>query len=220
MQVLALSDRVLERIYSPDIRQRYPDVELLVGCGDLPYYFLEFMISIFNVPLIYVLGNHDFVPQHASDGQIRTGVQGGLNLHGKATLVEGLLCAGIQGSMRYKNQPSLMYTEQEMRWEVMRIVPRLLLAQWRHQRRLDLLVCHSPPFGIHDEQDIAHTGFRVFLPLLRYFKPRYMLHGHVHKSGRSVPFRTEYHNTTVINIFPYRLLEIEASAFKSVEEFE
>ena len=69
MKVLAVSDRVLDRIYTPNVREKYPGVELVIGCGDLPFYYLEFLISSLDVPLIYILGNHDGGPQYTSDNR-------------------------------------------------------------------------------------------------------------------------------------------------------
>ncbi len=207
LRALAVSDSVLNHIYHNDVRQRFPDVSLLIGCGDLPYYYLDFLISTFDVPLVYVRGNHDAGPQHLSDGRVITQVQGGIDLHGRVVMVQGLLMAGLQGSMRYRPDDPLMYTESEMWWEVARMLPRLLLARARYRRRLDVLVTHSPPYRIHDDTDLAHTGFKVFLTLMRAFQPRFLLHGHVHKAGVNVPYRTRYRETTVINVFPYKQLE-------------
>jgi len=206
VKILAVSDEVARQIYCSDVRSRYPDVELVIGCGDLPFYYLEFLISALDIPLIYVLGNHDADPQHTSDGRILTSVQGGIDLHHRVKLLQGRLFAGIQGSMRYRPHAPLMYTEREMRNQLLTLIPRLLVAQWRYNRRLDVFVTHSPPFGVHDDQDLPHTGFRSFHPFLRYFKPRYLLHGHVHKYGPNTPRQTQVGETTVINVFPYRQL--------------
>ena len=35
MKILALSDQVVEQLYSPSIKERFGDVSLVVGCGDL-----------------------------------------------------------------------------------------------------------------------------------------------------------------------------------------
>ena len=58
MRVLAVSDLVVDHLYVSDVHKKYPEVGLLIGCGDLPFYYLEFLISAFNVPLVYVRGNH------------------------------------------------------------------------------------------------------------------------------------------------------------------
>ncbi|MFW5940972.1 MAG: metallophosphoesterase family protein [Chloroflexota bacterium] len=203
MNILAVSDRVPDNLYNSYVHRSYPDVDLLVGCGDLPFYFLEFLVSALNVPLVYVRGNHDSVPQYTIDRRVLTGVQGGVNVHGRVVCIDDLLIAGLEGSMRYRPEVPLMYSEAEMRWEALRLVPQLLWNRIRYGRALDILVTHSPPFGIHDRSDRAHTGFRVFRTLIRYFRPRYLLHGHIHVYRRNVPRVTHFHHTHVINVYPY-----------------
>ncbi len=41
MKIIALSDMVDERVYSEHLVKNYVDIDLVVGCGDLPYYYLE-----------------------------------------------------------------------------------------------------------------------------------------------------------------------------------
>lgn len=209
MKILAVSDRVMDRLYSGQARQFYPDVDLLVGCGDLPFYYLDFLTSAFNVPLYYVRGNHDGGPQYSADGRVWSEARGGADIHGKVVMHRGLILAGFQGSMRYKAHADYMYSESEMRMTVAQIVPRLLWNRRRFGRALDILVTHSPPYGIQDRSDLAHTGFKVFLSFLRMFKPRYHLHGHIHVYRQDETVVTRYEKTEVINVYPYRLLEID-----------
>lgn len=207
MKILALSDEVLEQVYSPTVRDKFGDVDFVLGCGDLPFYYLEFLISALDVPLLYVLGNHDRGPQYTADGRVLTSVQGGHNIHGRVVEERGLLLAGLEGSMRYRPEAPLMYSEGEMRREVLRLLPRLWLNRMRYGRALDILVTHSPPLGIHDQEDIAHKGFEVFLPLLKFARPRYLLHGHIHVY-RATPQETQYEATKVVNVYPLRMLEL------------
>jgi predicted phosphodiesterase len=58
-KVLAVSDQVVERIYSLAANGHFQDVSLILGCGDLPYTYLEYLVSMLNAPLYYVPGNHD-----------------------------------------------------------------------------------------------------------------------------------------------------------------
>ena len=209
MKILAVSDRVLDRLYTSNVRERVPDVDLIVGCGDLPYYYLDFLISALDVPLVYVHGNHDGGPQYTADRGVLTGVPGGKEIHGRSVNINGLLFAGLGGSMRYRPRAPHMYTETEMRGQLARLVPKLLWNRQRHGRYLDVLVAHSPPFGIHDKKDLPHTGFKVFLTLMQMFKPRYLLHGHIHIYSQDYPRVTQHEHTTVINVFPFRVMDIE-----------
>jgi len=75
-----------------------------------------------------------------------------------------------------------------------------------HGRYLDILITHSPPFGIHDGEDLPHRGFKALLGFMTVFRPRYLLHGHKHIYGPE-PSRTRYLDTEVINVYPFRVIE-------------
>jgi Icc-related predicted phosphoesterase len=83
-----------------------------------------------------------------------------------------------------------------------------MVNRLRFGRYLDVLITHAPPFGIHDDADLPHQGFSVFLKLMQRFRPRYLLHGHKHIYGLDT-WRTRFGETEVINVYPYRLLELE-----------
>jgi len=51
MKILALSDVELPAVYSFRIRERFPDADLAISCGDLPYYYLEYVLSSLDSPL-------------------------------------------------------------------------------------------------------------------------------------------------------------------------
>jgi Icc-related predicted phosphoesterase len=209
LKILAVSDRVLDRLYTSNVRERVPEIDVIVGCGDLPYYYLDFLISALDVPLVYVHGNHDGGPQYTVDRGVMTGVPGGKEIHGRSVKIKDVLFAGLGGSMRYRPRAPHMYTETEMRGQVARLVPRLIWNRQRHGRYLDVLVAHSPPFGIHDRTDLPHTGFKVFLTLMQMFKPRYLLHGHIHIYSQDYARVTQHEQTTVVNVFPYKVMDLE-----------
>ena len=71
MKLLAVSDLVVEGIYSSRIRERFGDVDMVLSCGDLPYSYLEYIVSMLNVPCFFVHGNHDH-PEYMSDGRVLT----------------------------------------------------------------------------------------------------------------------------------------------------
>jgi Icc-related predicted phosphoesterase len=209
MKILAVSDRVLDQLYCADVRQKFPDVELILGCGDLPFYYLDFLISALDKRLVYVRGNHDAGPQYTATGKVLTEVPGGTDVHGRIVQRDGLLIAGLEGSMRYRPNAPHMYTEAEMRRQVAGMLPVLLRNKMRYGRYLDILITHSPPFGIHDKPDIPHTGFKIFLNFMQWFRPKYLLHGHIHIYRRDTIRETRYGETAVINVYPYYLLQYQ-----------
>lgn len=185
-----------------NLRRRYKDIELIVSCGDLPAVYLEFITSILNVPLFYVRGNHD-------ERYTQT-PPGGDNLHGRLIHYHGLTFYGLEGSMRYNKSP-IQYTDGEMTRKVIRAYPRLAYNKWRHGG-LDVLVTHSPPRGIHDAEDLPHQGFKALLRFMDWYKPRYMLHGHVHTWDRRKQTETQYGNTCIMNINPVTVIDVEPRA--------
>ena len=213
MKILALSDEVVEAIYSPRLKDSYADVDLVLGCGDLPFYYLEFIVTMLNAPVYYVPGNHDRLRQYHSDGRVVTRAEGCELLDGAAARMRPafapgpLLLAGLGGCLRYNRDASHQYTQSEMWARALGLAPALVFNRLQFGRYLDLLVTHAPPRGIHDGADQAHTGFDAFLWLMRVFKPRYLLHGHSHVYRQSTVTATRYQQTDVLNVYPARLVE-------------
>jgi Icc-related predicted phosphoesterase len=212
VKVLAVTDRVVEFIYSPCLVEKFSDVDLVLSCGDLPYYYLEYIVTILNVPLLYVHGNHDPPVEYSWDGRRSAGPAGCINVHGRLTQEKGLSVVGLEGSIRYKPQGHYQYTDLQMWRQTLGIAPTLLFNRLIAGQPLDILLAHSPPYGIHNGRDRTHMGFKSFLGLMRWFKPRYLLHGHRHVYNPLEVTETQYDQTMVINVYPYKVLEIDVES--------
>ena len=117
--------------------------------------------------------------------------------------VGGLRILGLGGSMRY-NCGVNQYTEKQMRQRVQKLRFKL----WR-SGGIDILMTHSPARNLGDDTDLAHTGFKTFLDVMEKYRPRYMVHGHVHQNYQYNFKRVRHHgDTTVINAFGYYLLDV------------
>jgi len=213
MRILTLSDKVEPLLYGPGLKRVIGDVDLVLGCGDLPQYYLDYVVSTLNVPCYFVHGNHaqgaEFLRRGEEQDQRRQRcLPQGCNVNGRVVNEQGLLIAGLEGCMRYNKNPRFQYTEREMRSKVLKMAPRLLWNRLRHGRYLDILITHAPPFGIHDGPDLCHRGFRAFLTFMRWFRPRYLIHGHKHVYRPDEVTQTSYHQTEVINIYGNRILEV------------
>jgi len=205
VKILAVSDRVVETIYSSRIRERFDDVDMVLSCGDLPYSYLEYIVSMLNVPCFFVHGNHDH-PEYLADGRTLTKPGGWFNLDERTIKIENVLLGGLEGSMRYKPGAPFQYTESEMAYKAWRLGLTMLMNRVLHGRYLDILITHAPPFGIHDGEDWPHRGFKALLRLMARFRPRYLLHGHKHIYGPECR-QTRYMDTEIINVYPYRVIE-------------
>jgi len=207
VNVLSISDTVIPWLYSPEIREKTRGVDFVIACGDLPYYYQEFILKNLDVPLYFVRGNHDKLIEYGADGE-RTGPRGGIDLHRRILHHDDLLLAGIEGCIRY-NRENFQYTQAEMWGHVFSLAPGLLLNRMHYGRALDIFVTHAAPWGIHDKSDWAHQGVKAFNWLLRVFKPKYHFHGHNHVYDTETTVQTQVGDTLVMNTYGYRQTELK-----------
>lgn len=194
MRILAVSDEIDERLLEPTAPAQASGVELILSCGDLPGDYLGSLADRFRVPLLFVRGNHD-----------RGRSLPGEDIDGRVVTTAGLQLLGFEGCMWY-NGRGVQYTEREMWWRVL----RARASGWR-SRRVDVVVAHASPFGVHDGRDRAHIGYRAFWTVLRRFRPRYFVHGHNHLSYETKRARiTMVDGTQIVNA--YRSIVIATDA--------
>lgn len=206
MKILAVSDEAVERLYSLCNNGYFDDIEVIIGCGDLPYPYLENMVSFLNVPLLYVPGNHD--PEYR-EHDAKTYAEGGSNLDLKLMRVKTFLIGGLGGSIRYRPNGTNQHSQTDAYLRAFKLLPRLLLNRIQYGRYLDILITHSPPFGVHDDDTQAHTGLKAINWLIQFTKPRYHMHGHTHFYRNNLEAsETNYRGTKIINVHPYKVLDV------------
>jgi len=201
-----VADEVDDALYEDGLQQLKPD--LILSAGDLPFDYLENLVTRAGVPLLYVPGNHDAdVKFHRSTyGPVVVeepipGPEGCDNVDGKILEVDGLRIAGLGGSIRYREGPN-QYTQAAMRRRALALELRARL-----RKPPDVLLTHSPPRGLGDGDDLPHQGFEAFNRLLTVLHPRLMVHGHLHPYGRQRQDR-QVGGTLIVNAVPHRLLEL------------
>lgn len=205
MKILAVSDQVVERVYTLANNGHFKGIDLILGCGDLPYTYLEYLLTVLNRPLFYVPGNHDpdFNPRDE-----RSKADGGSNLDLETTVYNQTLIGGFGGSVRYRPDGTNQYTQSEAFRRAYQMIPQLLINRIKYRRALDILISHSPPMGIHDDNDQAHHGLKALNWLLRVAKPRYLFHGHTHFYRNNIAeFDTIIEETRIINVYPYKVID-------------
>jgi Icc-related predicted phosphoesterase len=208
MKVLAISDEVEDWIYSPSLVRRCAEVEAVISCGDLPIHYLEYIASTLNVACYYVRGNHD-IYEFGNQGEIKTEPQGWINLDMRRIKLSEITLAGLEGCIRYKPTVPIQYTQQEQWIRSIWLSRRLLFSRMRKGYGVDIMVTHSPAFGIHDGPDRAHIGFESFNWIIEKFRPRFLIHGHQHRNYAPMrPAATVVDGTQVLNIQPFRIIEL------------
>jgi len=209
MVILSVSDVVEKALNRESTRDQFADVDLVLGCGDLPYYYLEFLADALNVPVYFVHGNHDARVELGEKGGKRA-PQGAVNLHKQVVFTQGLLIAGLEGALRYR-EGTHMYTQRQMHLMALQLLWKILWNRLKLKRRLDILITHSPPSGIHDQKDLPHQGFKALRWLIRLAKPRFVFHGHVRPANRTASV-SQIGESTLINTYGHRRTKIELDA--------
>jgi Icc-related predicted phosphoesterase len=218
LKILCVSDFIDPLVYSASIKERYQDVDFVLSAGDMPLDYLEFIVSSLDRPLLHVFGNHnleDFeiyrsrlsAPLTAEYFQKNIPGLGTTHISDKVVRESGLIIAGLGGSMRY-NHGLNQWTDFQMTLRIIRLIPRLIFNKLFRGRYLDILLTHAPPLGIHDRDDLCHKGFKSFLWFMRVFKPKYLLHGHIHLYDLSEVRKSRYNETSVINVYSHYILNI------------
>jgi Icc-related predicted phosphoesterase len=205
MRILAVSD-VEDEAITASLPDRAGTIDLVLGCGDLTYEYLDFVATAVAAPLRAVHGNHDVPPENLDDATIASWWQG-IDLHGRVVAIEGVLIGGLEGSPRYSNGP-FQSSEVDVWLAIVRMIPALVANRVLRGRFIDVLVTHAPPRGIHDRQDPAHLGFAAFRTFLRLFAPRYHLHGHTHVYDSRTVTESRFGRTTVVNAYGARTIDL------------
>jgi Icc-related predicted phosphoesterase len=197
MKILAVSDFIEPLHCNLLENSALSDVQLIVSCGDLPPDYLSALSKAFAAPLYYIRGNHDNRYESSPPKNC-------FNIHAQVVSFGDLSILGLEGSHWYNGRP-LQYTEAEMRQIIRFLRPRL-----RRQRTIDMVITHAPPRHIHDAEDPCHRGFQVFRRLIDRYRPKYFLHGHIHRRFDDPGQRiTRIAQTRVINCSGYYVFEYD-----------
>jgi Icc-related predicted phosphoesterase len=216
MKILCISDQIDPLVYSNTIKQRFGDVDLVLSAGDLPMDYLEFVVTSLNKPVLFVFGNHHIKELNYYMGtetqysweEAASHSSGAIHIGSKVKIEGGLIIAGLGGSMQY-NRGENQYTEFGMKMEILKLIPHLIFNRIFRGRYLDILLTHASPKGIHDKEDKCHWGFKCFLSFMQRYKPKYLIHGHIHLYNLSDVRSTVYGNTRVINAYNHYVIDTE-----------
>lgn len=185
MKVLAIADRRPKINILDTIREH--NIELIITLGDLTREDLLSLEQVTAIPKIGVYGNHDsgtYMPE-----------LGIWDMHLKVWDYQGLRFGGFQGCVRYKENPdAIMYTQEEAS-QMMANFPKA-----------DVFLCHCPPRGVNDEEEVAHQGFQALRDYIEREQPKVLLHGHTYPTEETVvkqhgPTRIEY-------VYEYKILNL------------
>ena len=233
MKILCVSDYVDPLIYNQNVKEAFPDIDLILCAGDLPMDYIDFIVSVFNKPTYFVFGNHDLKEYHLYHKDSRLdGSRFTKNydqaIHGHGATYLGfknfvnenlifedpqtgkktpLLLAGTSGTVRFNNG-LCQFSDSHMKFKLLKMVPRLIINKLKYGRFLDIFMTHASPRHIHDHEDQCHIGFDCYNWFLQRFKPTYMVHGHIHLYDLREERVGKYYDTTVVNAYAHYVIEL------------
>jgi hypothetical protein len=187
VRILAVSDEPDPSLDSDATRDGLGPIDLIVGAGDLRPEYLAFVADAFGAPLRYVRGNHDVGAawQHTERVLLPAPMP-------EATVVTeaGLSLIGFSGSPVYSHRghevsAARMWTRAIRGWLRARGAGPLLV------------VSHTPPRDVNDDDDLTHRGFTAFRWLSERLPAPLWLHGHTALVRRGLDARCERHAGTL-----------------------
>ena len=195
MKILAISDEEVPSFYEYYTPGVFSEYDLILACGDLKKIYLEFIVTLAPCPVLYVRGNHD-------ESFDTMPPEGCTCIEDQIYVYNGIRIMGLGGCYKYREGRNY-YTEKEMKRRL-----RKLWFQLRKHKGIDILLTHAPAYQLNDMEHMTHRGFQCFLEIMEKYKPRFFVHGHIHRNyGRNIPQKSKYQDTTVINACGYCVLE-------------
>ena len=202
MKILAIADEEVMSLWDNYVPGRLKPYDLILSCGDLHAAYLSFLVTMGRAPVLYVHGNHDVTfDQNPPEGCDC--------IDGKIVVCKGLRILGLGGCMRYR-PGAHQYSDREMEKRI-----KKLTRDIKALGGVDIVVTHAAPEGLGDDEDRAHWGFPALVDLMDKYKPKFLVHGHVHMSyGHNIPREIDYNGTRVINAYERYTIEISEGNYK------
>lgn len=207
MKILVIADIESEYLWDYFKKEKLDGIDLILSAGDLNPNYLSFLATFAKVPVLYIRGNHD-------DCYKDTPPEGCTCIENKVYVYKGVRILGLGGSIRYKKGDN-QYTQLQMK--------RRASKAWfnvKKNKGIDILLTHSPAKGLNDGPDHVHEGFEVFNDLIRKYKPKFFIHGHVHKNY-CTNFKHEFklnEYTTVVNGYERYIIDYPMNEEKVIVE--
>ncbi|MCQ2507453.1 MAG: metallophosphoesterase [Dorea sp.] len=197
MRILMVADVESKALWDYYVPGMFDDIDLILSAGDLDADYLSFLVTMANVPVLYIHGNHDKY-YHVKPPEGCTCIEDQIFEY------EGVRILGLGGCQRYCHGPH-QYTEHQMKNRIMKLTFKLL---WK--RGFDILLTHAPSEGCGDSEDLPHRGFRCFRSLIEKYHPSYHIYAHVHKDyGHKFQRIRSLGDTTVINAYEMYIIEYD-----------
>jgi len=194
-KILLVSDvEILKKFPGNEIKKKFKKVDFIICAGDVSNSYLDYLFTTLNRDIIYVNGNHVW--------QIHHDISFCKNLDGKTLKYRGINFLGFDGSKCY-SYGEHQYSEKEMTRKFLFNIFKLIF------KKPDIVVSHAPPRHVHDKEDFPHQGFEIFNKIIKSFKPKLWVHGHVHLNSHIDTQESIVERTRVVNAYGYKIIDFK-----------
>jgi len=174
-----------------------PDGDLLIFAGDMSICktvqdvsrFNDFLQTLPHPHKIVVGGNHDHLLAYSPEIGIEL-LQSAIYLQDRAVTIEGIKIYGAPWQPTFNTKACNAFA-----------LPRgkIIRKKWQLiPEDTDILVTHSPPCGIMDEDSGVSHGCSDLLERVEQIKPRFHIFGHIHNhNGIKTIGKTRFINCNV-----------------------
>lgn len=189
MKALVIADRNPQINIVETVKNE--QIDIIITLGDLERSDILQLAEIADIPKIGVYGNHD-----SGNYMEELGIR---NMHRKIMDIKGVRFGGLEGCVRYKENPdAIMYTQDEA---------HQLLAGFPS---VDVFIAHCPPRGVNDEEEIAHQGFDALRDYVLATTPKLLLHGHTYPTKETMDHSLG--DTQIVYVHRYKIVELPEQA--------
>ncbi len=206
LRILAVSDVREHALEQAVNRAALGSLDAILGCGDVEPEWLAFLGDAFQVPVLFVRGNHDRGGLWAErDLRVPEPLAPGALIEGVGIPIASLEWPGVDGRDNARHNG--------LAWRhALAVAFRALAARLLRRGRPVLVISHVPPAGVGDTpSDRYHVGFDAYRWLLARLRPPLWLHGHTTPAATKT-WRHEVDGTIVVNVTGAVLVELAAPA--------
>ncbi|MCJ7549213.1 MAG: hypothetical protein MUQ30_05995 [Anaerolineae bacterium] len=199
--------RFTASLYHSNLNQLTGPIDVLIGCGDLPYGCMDFIVTQPHVEhALCVHGNHDR-PQSLPSGRRTDRPLGWINVDRRVIYLKklDLLVAGLQGSTHYSAGDGCQYTEREMAYRALTVIPQLLPNRALRGRYVDVFIAHAPPKASTTAPKAHIRGSGPPCDSSSGLSRGLFLRGHHHRYGREI-WHTQHQHTDIVNVHPFCMI--------------
>ena len=206
VRLLAVSDEPEAALDFEINRDGIRPIDGIVGAGDLKPEYLDFLANAFNVPLLFVLGNHD-----RGGGWEEEKRHVPEPMDGAWHEISGLRIAGLSWPT---DRDDRAIHDESAAWR--QVAAGYLKLRGRNA---DVIVSHVPPLGLGDTpEDHYHRGFAAYRWLCERLNPALWIHGHTSIAAVDNWWLTSG-STTLVNATGAVVIEVtDAPALESQPE--